>query len=75
MKLNDILLVEAGASERAIQRVREVKRIADHWREKGKGMSKDKLVDQIGNDLEMLEYSPDEVEKMIPQVLKAIGGE
>ncbi len=70
MKLNDIL-VEQG-TERAVQRVREVKRLADHWRTKGKGMSHDDLVEKIGHDLEMLEYNPDEVEKMVPMVLKAI---
>mgnify|MGYP005864231769 CR=1 FL=1 len=72
MKLNDIKLTESGASMDAVQRVREVKRMADHWKKAGKGMSKDQLIDGMGDDLEQLEYSPEEVEKMVPMVLKAM---
>lgn len=66
MKINDILLVEDHAED-------EMRRLADHWKKEGKGMSKDQLADAIGQDLEMLEYSPEEVDKMVPRVLKMIG--
>lgn len=70
MKFNDIL-VEVGDH---VDVKHEVKRLADHWRKNKKSMSKDELVDAIGHDLEMLEYSPEEVERVVPMVLKAISG-
>ena len=53
----------------------DMTRIADHWRDaqaKNPEMSEEELQAGIGNDLEMLEYSPEEVDKMLTQVLNMI---
>lgn len=52
----------------------ELERIADHWREEGKDMSEDELRDAIGDELEQLEYSPEEISDGIDTVMSMIGG-
>lgn len=47
----------------------ELERIADHWREEGADMSDEELRDAIGNDLEQLEYSPEEISDGIDKVM------
>lgn len=71
MKLND--LTDVSLTE-MVDADSEVKRIAAHWKEQGKGMSKDDLINAIGNDLEQLEYSPEDVEKLVPRILKMVTG-
>lgn len=56
---------------------KDMARIAEYWREAmadNPDMSGDELQDGIGNDLEMLEYSPEDVERMLTQVLKMVLG-
>jgi len=52
----------------------EMKRIADHWSNVAgkRDMTDQQLNDAIGNDLEQLEYSPDQVEKMVPAIFDMI---
>ncbi len=47
----------------------ELSRIADHWREQGADMDDDQLRDAIGDDLEQLEYSPEEISTGIDKVM------
>lgn len=53
----------------------ELERIAAHWREEGQDMGDDELLDAISYDLEMLEYSPEEIDMMAPQVLRMVRGQ
>lgn len=57
---------------------RDMARIADYWREKIEMDSTDPdeqmLIDAIGDDLEQLEYSPEDVERMVPQVMQMVLG-
>lgn len=75
MKLNDIsqaLLAEAGMTDHTNWK-HEMDRIAAHWKEQGgKKMSEDELADAIGNDLEQLDYSPDEIEEMLPAIVTMV---
>ena len=50
----------------------EVSRLVAHWKEHGKGMSDDQLADAIGNDLEQLEYAPNEVAKLVPHIVAKV---
>lgn len=50
----------------------EMKRIAQHWRGYRDKMSDPQLADAVGNDLEQLEYTPDQVEAMVPTILAMI---
>lgn len=52
----------------------EMKRLAEYWMENGADMSEDELRDAIGNDLEQLEYTPDQVDQMIPVILQMVRG-
>lgn len=52
----------------------EMQRIADYWREHGTDMGPDEVREAIAMDLEMLEYSPDQVEEMVPQIMQMLGG-
>ena len=71
MKLND--LSDVNITE-TVDVNAEIEKIASHWREHGKGMSKDDLADAVGNDLEQLEYSPQQVEKLVPRIVKMVMG-
>lgn len=51
----------------------ELQRIADHWEAEGAEMSDDELRDAIGDDLEQLEYSPEEISDGIDQVMSMLG--
>lgn len=51
----------------------EMIRIADHWKVEGKALQTDELGELIANDLEQLEYSPEEVNNLTLRVLKMIG--
>lgn len=72
MKLENLKLTEAAAMDDA-QKAKDIKKLANQLKRVGKDMDEDHLVDAIADDLEMLEYSPKEIEKMVPQVLKAMG--
>lgn len=51
----------------------EVDRIVDHWKKDRYDFMNDKqLRDAVGDDLEQLEYSPEDIAKMVPQILKKI---
>jgi hypothetical protein len=77
MKLSDISQVnlsEAGMMQHADWR-QEMDRIAAHWKEQGGDkMSDDELADAIGDDLEQLEYSPEEVADLVPAIISKIRG-
>lgn len=51
----------------------ELQRIADHWKEEGQDMSEDELRDAIGNDLEQLEYTPEQIASGISTVMSKLG--
>jgi hypothetical protein len=51
----------------------ELQRIADHWEEEGSDMEDDDLADAIGDDLEQLEYSPEEISAGIMKVMSMLG--
>lgn len=51
----------------------ELQRIADHCREECADMSDDELRDKIGDDLEQLEYSPEEISDGIDTVMELLG--
>lgn len=51
----------------------ELQRIADHWEGEGSDMDDDDLADEIGNELEMLEYSPEEISAGISKVMSMLG--
>ncbi len=51
----------------------DLNRIVDHWEREGAQMSDDEMRDAIGNDLEMLEYNPDEAEGMIMKAMEMLG--
>jgi len=52
----------------------EMDRIASHWSEVSlkRPMSDQQLKDAIGNDLEQLEYEPDQVANMIQTIMHMI---
>ena len=47
-------------------------KIADQWSRTADKLTDEDLVDIVGNDLEMLEYTPAQVEDMVPIVVKLI---
>ena len=47
----------------------DMRKLAHQWARTAHKMSDEDLVTVIGNDLEMLEYSPAEVEDMVPIVV------
>ena len=51
----------------------EKQRIADHY--KGKKIDVKKLRQDIGNDLEQLEYSPQQITKMVPEIIKMVNSQ
>lgn len=55
----------------------EMQRIADHW--KGviakRSVTDDQLRDAVGNDLEQLDYSPDQVDQMVQTILHMVRSE
>jgi hypothetical protein len=53
----------------------ELQRIADHWQEEGADMDDDDLADAIGDDLEQLEYAPEEISAGIMKVMSMLGRE
>lgn len=50
----------------------ECERIASYWRGRASSMSDTELRTAIGSDLESIEYPVEEVEKMIPRIIKMI---
>ena len=46
----------------------EMQTLANYWREHGTDMSEDELLDAIGHDLEQLEYAPEQIQQMVPQI-------
>lgn len=62
---DETLDFEAGSDD-------ELTRIADHWREEGADMSDDELRDAIGDELEQLEYSPEEISSGIDSVMSML---
>ena len=47
----------------------DMRKIADQWARTAHKMSDEDLVNVIGNDLEMLEYTPAQVNDMVPIVI------
>ncbi len=58
-----------------MENIHEIDRLVDHWKEEGQGMSKAQLRSKIGYELEMLEYSPAQVEAVLPQILDRLTAE
>lgn len=50
----------------------DMRKIADQWARTAHKLTDEDIVDVVGNDLEMLEYTPAEVEDMVPIVLGLI---
>jgi len=56
------------------QQKTDMKRLADTYSSgKGGNVTADDLQNYLGDDLEMLEYNPEDVEKMIPAIIKMTG--
>jgi hypothetical protein len=55
----------------------EMQRLADHWKQVAakRSMTDEQLRDAVGNDLEQLEYSPEQVGKMVQTILHMIRSE
>lgn len=53
---------------------REIDRIVDHWKKTGSNMTTAQLRDAIGEELEMLEYTPTQVERLLPQIVRRVQG-
>lgn len=53
----------------------ELQRIADHWEEEGANMDDDELADSIGDELEQLDYAPEEISAGIMKVMSMLGRE
>lgn len=51
----------------------EMQRIAEYWREHGQDMDEAQVREAIAMDLEQLEYSPQQVEEMVPQIMQRLG--
>lgn len=58
--------IEIGSDE-------ELKRLADQYREREAKMSDDDLRDAIGDDLEQLEYQPEDIARGIEAVMSMLG--
>lgn len=52
----------------------EMQTLAKYWIENGSDMTDDEIREAIGNDLEQLEYTPEQVNEMVPQVMKMVRG-
>lgn len=63
---------ELGLQESAPNPAEDITRLVKHYKPKADKMSRDKLRDAISNDLEQLEYDPDQVDKMTTQILKKV---
>lgn len=50
----------------------EMRRIASYWAEHGSDMSDDELMDAIANDLEQLEYTPEQIDMLAPRVVEMV---
>jgi len=50
----------------------DVKRIVAHWKENKKDRSDAEIQKIIGNELEQLEYSPEDIERILPQIIKLV---
>lgn len=64
---------QLGLNEQEADPKSDIARLAKNY--KGSKKSKEELRKAIGHDLEMLEYSPEQVSKMVPKVLAACCGE
>lgn len=55
----------------------EMQRIADHWKSvlTKRSVTDDQLRDAVGNDLEQLEYDPEQVDQMVQTILHMIRSE
>ena len=51
------------------QQKSDMEKIIKHY---GSSFFRDGTKEDVGNDLEQLEYSPDEVEVMVPHIMKAV---
>lgn len=51
----------------------ELQRIADHWEEEGADMDDDDLADTIGDELEQLDYTPEQISAGIMRVMSMLG--
>lgn len=77
MTMDDILFLERMALVLAgISPVveRDIERIATYWDdETAAGMSDNDVREAVGYDLEQLEYTPDQVEVIVPRILRRMG--
>ena len=51
----------------------EMHRIAEYWRKHGYDMDEAQVREAVAMDLEQLEYSPQQVEEMVPQIMQMLG--
>lgn len=61
-----------GLVKEAVDSKSDVARITSYWRGKAASKTDAELRDAIGNDLEQLDYPPEEVAKLVPRILKAV---
>ena len=50
----------------------DISRLVAHWKKEGADMEMQDLRDAIGDDLEQLEYSPEQVEKLLPGIIAKV---
>lgn len=63
---------QMGLHESSPNPMEDITRLVKHYKPKADKMSRDKLRDAISNDLEQLEYDPEQVDKMTTQILKKV---
>ena len=50
----------------------DIARLVAHWKKEGADMEMQDLRDAIGDDLEQLEYSPEQIEKLLPGIVAKV---
>jgi hypothetical protein len=68
MKLQDFVLTEGMADNAPYD---ELDRLVKHY--KNSKLRGEELRAKIGHELEMLEYSPEEQNRLIPKIMKMVG--
>jgi hypothetical protein len=67
MKLQDFVLTEGMTGKAPSD---ELKRLANHY--KNSKLTGEKLRNTIGNELEALEYSPEEIADLVPKIMDMV---
>ena len=62
--MNMIQQINEGAND--------VNKIVAHWKAEGADLTDAELKSEVGNDLEQLEYTPEQIEKLVPTILGKI---